>query len=265
MNIILKNSNGLYLTVGSGSDAACLVDAPDFGEIGVDFKTFTLPGALGTGLLSKTFSPRDITIKFEARRISEGLINRTLSPLSGLKIIFDGRFYCDGFVKATAKREQKYEIMPPVYTVQIRLFDPCFYKLNNNRTVPFLNHAINLYENGTYKYQKLSLYNDGDLPCPVKVKMKALERTACSGLFTAADWNDGAPKYTGYRFVSPITVGTEYCVSSDIWDVNGLESYEYFMKFDPVILLPGQNTLYALNAEGVIEYNPKFLSIGGEA
>ena len=82
MNIILKNSNGYWITIEPHSEAACLVELPDFGEISSDFSTYKIPGNLGGHLLSKTFSPRDITLKFEARRISESLINRTLSPLS---------------------------------------------------------------------------------------------------------------------------------------------------------------------------------------
>lgn len=265
MNIILKNSNGYWITIEPHSEAACLVELPDFGEISSDFSTYKIPGNLGGHLLSKTFSPRDITLKFEARRISESLINRTLSPLSEITGYIDGRYYFKGFMKATAKRERQYEIMPPIYTVQIRMFDPCFYKLNNKCTVPFLNHGVKLYENGTYKYQKISLYNDGDIPCPVTVKMKALEKTAVAGLFTSADWNSGSPKYSGLRLKNPRETGTVYYASSDITDTKSLENYGYFLDYEQIMLAPGQNTLYAFNTEGTVEYEPKFLGIGGEA
>ncbi|MDY6314755.1 MAG: hypothetical protein SPL89_06255 [Clostridia bacterium] len=265
MNIILKNSNGYWITIEPHSEAACLVELPDFGEISSDFSTYKIPGNLGGQLLSKTFSPRDITLKFEARRISESLINRTLSPLSEITGYIDGRYYFKGFMKSTAKRERQYEIMPPIYTVQIRMFDPCFYKLNNKRTVPFLNHGVNLYENGAYKYQKISLYNDGDIPCPVTVKMKALEKTAVAGLFTSADWNSGSPKYSGLRLKNPRETGTVYYASSNITDTKSLENYGYFQDYEQIMLAPGQNTLYAFNTEGTVEYEPKFLGIGGEA
>lgn len=265
MNIILKNSNGYWITIEPHSEAACLVELPDFGEISSDFSTYKIPGNLGGHLLSNTFSPRDITLKFEARRISESLINRTLSPLSEITGYIDGRYYFKGFMKATAKRERQYEIMPPIYTVQIRMFDPCFYKLNNKCTVPFLNHGVKLYENGAYKYQKISLYNDGDIPCPVTVKMKALEKTAAAGLFTSADWNSGSPKYSGLRLKNPRETGTVYYASSDITDTKSLENYGYFLDYEQIMLAPGQNTLYAFNTEGTVEYEPKFLGIGGEA
>lgn len=265
MNIILKNANGYSITAESHSEAACLVELPDFGEISSDFSSYKIPGNLGEQVLAKNFSSRDITIKFEARNISESLINRTLSPLSEITGYVNGKYYFKGFMKATAKRERQYEIMPPIYTVQIRMFDPCFYKLNNKCTVPFLNHGVNLYESGTYKYQKLSLYNDGDIPCPVTVKMKALEKTAVAGLFTSAEWNSGSPKYSGLRFKNPRETGTVYYVSSDITDVRSLESYAYFQDFQQIMLAPGQNTLYAFNTEGTVEYEPKFLGIGGDA
>ena len=265
MNIILKNSNGYWITIEPHSEAACLVELPDFGEISSDFSTYKIPGNLGGHLLSKTFSPRDITLKFEARRISESLINRTLSPLSEITGYIDGRYYFKGFMKATAKRERQYEIMPPIYTVQIRMFDPCFYKLNNKCTVPFSNHGVKLYENGAYKYQKISLYNDGDIPCPVTVKMKALEKTAVAGLFTSAEWNSGSPKYSGLRLKNPRETGTVYYASSDITDTKSLENYGYFLDYEQIMLAPGQNTLYAFNTEGTVEYEPKFLGIGGEA
>lgn len=265
MNIILKNSNGYSITIESRSEAACLAELPDFGEISSDFAAYSIPETLGAHVLSKSFSPRDVTIKFEARRISESLINRALSPLSEITGYIDGRYYFKGFAKATAKRERQYEIMPPIYTVQIRMFDPCFYKLNNKCTVPFLNHGVNLYENGAYKYQKLSLYNDGDIACPITVKMKALERTAAAGLFTSADWNGGVPKYSGLGFKNPRETGTVYYVSSDITDENGLESYANFQTFERIMLAPGRNTLYAFNTEGTVEFEPKFLGIGGES
>lgn len=263
MNIILQNENGFYFTISSRSDTACLVDSPDFGEISSDFKTYKIPGVMGEGLSSVNHSVRDVTIKFEARRQSERIISRTLSPLSGITCTVDGRWQFKGYTKGTAKQERPHENMPVIYTVQIRLFDPCFYKLHNNRTVPFFNHGGRLYENGVYNYQKLSLLNNGDIPCPLSAEIKPLEATGTSGLFSKAVWEDGVNIYEGYKLGSRDT-STTYYVSSDITDKRAFTDYHSFERFDRIYLKPGQNTLYVLNATGTLWYNPKFLSIGGE-
>ena len=260
MNIILQNENGFYFTISSRSDTACLVEMPDFGEISSDFCTYKIGGVMGEGLCGINHSVRDVTIKFEARRISERLISRTLSPLSPITCTVNGRWQFKAYAKGTAKRERPHENMPAIYTVQLRLFDPCFYKLHNNRTVPFFNHGGRLYENGVYNYQKLSLLNNGDIPCPLSAEIKPTEATGTSGLFSKAVWEDGVNIYEGYKLGSRDTE-TTYYVSSDITDTRAFSDYHSFERFDTIYLKPGQNTLYVLNAEGTLWYNPKFLSI----
>lgn len=260
MNIILQNENGYSITIDSRSDSACLTDYPDFGETSCDFKTARIPGIPGETCLSALMSPRDITIKFEARKINERRISQTLSPMSEITGIINCRKVFKGIAKSSLKAERKHEIMPPVYTVQIRMFDPCFYKLNGLVTVPFSNNGGTLYENGNYNYQAITIFNEGDLPCPVYVNMTPVTIDGAAGLFTHAEWNNGSPKYIGYRLKTSRDIGTFLYLSSDIKDENALIDYENFSSFTPITLTPGKNTIYALNIKGTLEFNPAFLS-----
>lgn len=262
MKIKIKNENGVNIVVASALYGAQLVlTSIDFGSITETVNSDTINGVDGEIYYNSTFGSRDITFQFLNKKYNPRQIMAALSPKTGGTLEFDNNYTISGKFTGTPTLTQPAYNTDYVYAVTFRAFDPYFKAISGERTLAFENSGGNLYENGTYKYQKLIINNSGDCGCPLYVSLEPTTADGKRGLFTVAEWNSGNPIYEGWAFKSDTAKGKVCTIDTDKRNKNAYADYDYFMDYPMYILPPGNSLLYALNVKGSLKYNPRYISI----
>lgn len=261
MNIRIENKHGFSIDIG-GNSGMKLLEYPDFGLPKADIQSYKIPGRDGELFGSSNIGVRDITLKAELN-LPLCILSKVLVPGEYVKLFIDDKWTIEGRIVGINDKQRPARLAKPVITFIIRCFNPFFSKINSVKTVSFDNHGGGIYHSGDYTYQKFTVYNDGDVPCPVNIEMSCNSALAPSGIFTTVEWNDGNPTYSGVIFKNNTESEIMHFITTDTFSDRFFESRSVLGNCDYFLIPPGKTDLYAQNVTGKLWLEPKFMYVDG--
>ena len=261
MKLTIINSDGFEINIGEKSEMK-LMEYPDLGTPLADIQSDKVPGRDGEVFHSSSIGARDITLKIEAG-LPLYIISRSLVPGTEVTLIVNDKWTIKGHISGIREHNRPMRLAKPVIILVIRCFDPYFTKINGVKTAEFSNFGGGIFETGDYTCQRITLLNEGDIPCPVDVTMRPTSTMAPSGLFNTLDWNKGKPLYTGLVFKSGTGLAEPCFITTNVFSDRFFESYGVLKNSDYFLLPPGKTVLFAQNVVGSLSFDPKYLYVDG--